>query len=362
VCSHIFFAGKKAEKNDFLARNGLRFGKMYGMAIDMSANGPSEGLWRDEYHKSAVNGDQIEGHFLPIAWQWDGEVKDFIHDGAWEFQDAPPGYESTDIKFWNANGNDNSGSKTEHCSPDPRAGKFGFIQGSTAGYFDHIYLKDLDEILSSLPAGPSLPDAIDFDMYVYQGETSVVDQIKLGDKGKYVKGTDATKNYDAGDPTKGKETFEDIDGLEVIMSKDGLYAIIQEDSGNDFGERMFITKLEHNADKKDLTYYFMAMSGGNLNTRMLEGVGIPAGTSGEANGHEFSGVSDLSPLLAKEDGCWVLDADDAGYHKNAAAAEIDINDKYILLGLQAHNLFKGIIEVFQGDRGGQWLLFQPKLP
>ena len=66
-------------------------------------------------------------------------------------------------------------------------------------------------------------------------------------------------NYD--DPANPRVTFEDIDGFEVLEGPKGnLYAIIQEDSGNQYGERMFLTKLEHENDGEELDYYFLAMS------------------------------------------------------------------------------------------------------
>jgi len=90
--------------------------------------------------------------------------------------------------------------------------------------------------------------------------------------------------------------------MQVIAAKEGLYAIIQEDSGNVLGERMFITKLEHEADGKELEYHFIAQSGGSHNTRMKMGVGIPARTNMAPGGHEFSGVIDMSAfvLLAED--------------------------------------------------------------
>lgn len=186
---------------------------------------------------------------------------------------------------------------------------------------------------------------------VYQGELDVTSQIDLGGKGQYAGGYDATQNFDTG-PEAPKNTFEDIDGLEVLAGPGGkLYAIIQEDSGNDYGERMFITPLEHEDDGKELTYFFIAMSGGELNTRMLAGVGIPAGTNCEASSHEFSGIFDASAFFHKDDaGDWTMSASDTGAVKRAADAEVAINDKSIIIGLQAHSLHCGVISAFQADR------------
>ena len=73
--------GSDAPDDDFLARNGLRYGKVYGFAIDMSASGPTGGLFRDAFHKPRANGEQVEGKFVAIDWMWDGEAKNFRHDG-----------------------------------------------------------------------------------------------------------------------------------------------------------------------------------------------------------------------------------------------------------------------------------------
>jgi hypothetical protein len=358
--------GSDAPADDFLARNGLRFGKMYGFATDMSANGPTAGVWRDAFHKdttTAVNGAEVPGVFTPIEWQWTGEVKNFEHDGAWQFQEQPPLHIGTDNYFWNGNGNDASGCKCEHASPDPRAGISGFVQTSTCGYFGHYYLNDIKEILDGL-SGTELPGDISATYFMYQGETDVTAQIQLGGKGQYASfnedGADATMNFDS--VTAFKKTFEDIDGFELLEAENGqIYAVIQEDSGNDYGERMFITNaLQHSGTP--VTYYFAAMSGGPANTRMMAGVGIPAGVNAKADSHEFSGVADMSGLLAKVDKKWVVKASEDGHAKRAADRTVSINDKTIVIGLQSHNFYGGLIGAFRGDRGGQWLAFQPDIP
>jgi len=269
------------DEDDFLARNGLRYGKLYGFATDI-------GISRDDYHKNRANGDMVAGKFVAINWQWDGVVKNYRHDGAWEFQLDVPG--NAGWEWWNANGRDSSGAKTEHLSPDTRIGHTAFIQGSTAGYFGHYYLKDVTTVLDS--ANGMLPAEFAADYYVYQGEQDITGQVDLGNAGLYALRPDICPfTNDDGDvigvvndarhncdrPLSAvKSTFEDIDGLEVIAAKEGLYAIIQEDSGNELGERMFISKLEHSGT--ELSYKFIAMSGGAYNTRMAGGVGVSFST------------------------------------------------------------------------------------
>jgi hypothetical protein len=94
---------------------------------------------------------------------------------------------------------------------------------------------------------------------------------------------------------------------------------------------------------------------------MVAGVGIPAGTNKEAGGHEFSGIFDLSGLLRRSNnGDFALKASDPGWVMRKQAARVELEDKYIMLGLQAHNFAGGVIDVFRGDRGGQWLIYQPE--
>lgn len=115
-----------------------------------------------------------------------------------------------------------------------------------------------------------------------------------------------------------------------------------------------------------MDFYFIAQSGGELNTRMAAGVGIPAGTTTPdvARGHEFSGIVDLSGLVYKYGASqsWYVKASDKGYKQHEANALVPVNHKTIAVGLQAHNMFKGVIEAFRNDRGGQVYIYRPHLP
>ena len=75
----------------------------------MSESRPIQGTWRDVFHKPRTNGAKVTEKWVPIDWQWDGVVKNFRRDGAWDFQPDPPGFPG--MKYWNANGYDASGSK-----------------------------------------------------------------------------------------------------------------------------------------------------------------------------------------------------------------------------------------------------------
>lgn len=372
-----FYVGKKgmyengtaAPADDFLARNGLRYGKIYGFAVDISATGPTKGLFRDAFHRSADanNGAFVPGQWVAQNWSWDGQVKNFEHDGSWDYQ-LPTGVEN--MTWWNAGGLSSGGCKCEHGTPDLRANVTGFIQGSTCGHFGHLYVDNVKDLLNEAMVTNKWPTAFPGRYYVYQGERSVVNQIILGGEGKLPGGRNATYNWNSvgygGGNGTGKVSFSDIDGMEMVMGPNQtIYLVIQEDSGNVFGERQLITKLEHEADGNELTYYFSGMSGGRENSRTKAFVGIPKGTGSAPSAHEFSGVFDISGLVRRKilrPNEFVLNARDTGAKKRMADALTPINEKLLLLSLQAHSISAGVINGYRADRGGQVYLYQPNIP
>jgi hypothetical protein len=357
---------------DFLSRNGLAYGKVYGFATNVAQT--TGGRYQEDWHKNiAVNGDTVAGGFYPIDWQWDGQVRSFMYDGSWAFQHKT----SDNLYFWNQGGSspgstfETYGScKTEHNSPDPYGGPR-YLQTSTCGYMGIYDLPNVTALLTAAKAaGTWFPAKIDSVYTALQGERDITAQVKLGGKGKSANGNDqrymvdSSSGADAG-PGGGKNTFEDIDGVEWIAAAgttDG-YIIIQEDGGNYFGERTFLSKVR--TDGTPMSYYLIAMSGGRLNTRMLANVGVPAGTNDgnwASSAHEFAGSMDLSGMLAKDaSGNWRATAG-VGATKRQVERTIPINNKTIAFGLQAHQLTAGIVRAMSGDRGGQIYAYQPNLP
>ena len=367
VPARIYIGRKGLDKdgkpaNDFMSRNGLAYGKVYGFATDSGAT------VRDDWHKSAdrKKGDKVDGVFYPTSYMWDGVVKPFEHDeSCWGWQDAPVGAPANHA-FWTAKGPDASGKKWEHISPDPRGGQR-FLQGSTAGYFGIYDAKALAETLKGL-TGTALPASFAGDYTMLQAESDVTAQIELGGKGKTSAGGDQKTMCDKvtdGACSSGHKTFEDIDGIEWIAGKDcNDYILIQEDGGNDYGERQLISSPV-TFDSTPLTYYFTAQAGGDYNTRVQAKATIPAGTWSRNTASEFSGVTDLSQFLVKDSAGKYLMTTAAShrYMHRAAAAMVPINEKLIMIGLQQHSQAGGIIADLNADRGGQVLAYQPaKIP
>ena len=376
---YVGVKGKNAagdDATDFLSRNGLAYGKVYGFATDVATT--TGGRFQEDWHKNVANpGDTVAGAFYPIDWQWSGTVTSFLEDGSWDFQ-----HKTADgTYFWNQGGRTNPSAfdtkgdcKTEHNAPDPY-GNPRVLQSSTCGYFGIYDLAGITDLLTTAKAagaggGSYFPAKVPTTYTALQGEKDITSQVKLGGKGKSANGNDQRYMVDSDDAAAagvggGKNTFEDIDGIYWVASAgttDG-HIVIQEDGGNYFGERTFITKVV--MDGTPLDYYFIAMSGGKLNTRMVANVGVPAQTNNgvwASSAHEFSGVIDLSGMLAKDDNGNFLASAGVGATKRTVERTVPINNKTLAMGLQAHQLTAGIIAAMSGDRSGQLYAYKPDLP
>jgi hypothetical protein len=106
----LYPEGSQAPATDFLARNGLRYGQIYGFATELATH-------RDTFHINATNGAKVSGKWLKGQWRWNGTVLPFIYDGSWDFQNQPVGYFGTNYTFWNSRGKIASGLKQEHNTP-----------------------------------------------------------------------------------------------------------------------------------------------------------------------------------------------------------------------------------------------------
>lgn len=76
-----------------------------------------------------------------------------------------------------------------------------------------------------------------------------------------------------------------------------------------------------------------------------------------------TGLFDLSGLVRRDsNGTFMLAADDDGSAKRENDAAVPINEKNILIALQAGDYTCGVIGAFQGDRGGQLYIYKPDIP
>jgi hypothetical protein len=84
--------------------------------------------------------------------------------------------------------------------------------------------------------------------------------------------------------------------------------------------------------------------------------------SGTVRSPAFRQIDLSGNVIRTENGEFVMSAANEGSLMRAQDAMVNINDKRIVVGLQSGNFATGVTGSFQADRGGQWLMYQPKLP
>ena len=106
----------------------------------------------------------------------------------WDYQNLPQGSGDAGMEnydWWVSGDKNTGGCKTEHISSDPRDGVRGttsYIQGSTCGYFGHVYLDGVKKALEA--AACDFPAYFGAHYHVYQGDKDVTALVKVGGKGQ----------------------------------------------------------------------------------------------------------------------------------------------------------------------------------
>ena len=348
------------ERDQFLARNGLLHGKIYGLAAametfaDLGIDAPSvQDKMMEAYMGNPDATTEFPVAFAPTSYQW----------GGW---DNPVAVIATEMTLWQAEEEQPEGhmflvgdSKTEHPAVDPDITKTRWVQSMSqdGGYmsFEITNLAaDLEAANGALPA--LLTGTAIRTLPSYDGSLTV----DVGDKG--IKhggmGTHATDEDGIAKSTA-------PDGLLWIQGSDADVLIADEDSGNAFGERKYALVL--NPETMQLTEpgrgYFLAMAGGDLSPRAKAGATALAGAIDSPRTSEFSGSWDLTAMLTqKDDGSFYSMEELAGTRQQEINSSIPVNE-HILMGVVQHRTKSGgqVAEV-EADRGGQMFLFDLNLP
>lgn len=349
-----------SERDQFLARNGLLFGKIYGLALandkfaslGIDSIDTSKKMF-DAYLTNAGAPSTFDAIFAPTSYQWAG----------W---DRPVSVRDTEMLKWQEAKEQPEGhtffvgdSKAEHPAVDPDISKHRYIQnmtykGGIVG-FDFGNLKaTLNAANGGLPA--NLPVKVTRTVAATKGSLT----LDVGGKGiKHGgKGTHATWEDDSAKTVA-------PDGLMWIKGADADVLLVDEDSGNEYGERKFALKL----DPKTLNLvdegkgYFLAMAGGQKNPRAANKIAVYPGTFKKATSTEFSGTWNITALLAKKaDGSFYSAAELAGPAEQKVNAGIPVNDQQLIGVVQHKGESAGAIAELKADQGGQILMFSLNLP
>lgn len=331
-------------RDSFLARNGLLFGKLYGMAVStetaaslVAAPNPASKMMEEYLGNQAAPGS-FAANFVPTSYQW----------GGW---DKPVAVQDTEMALWEAEDEQpeghvyfNGDSKVEHVAADPSGAPRYFANMTQDGALLSIDFGTLEFDGETLPA--LLPATVTRTVGAWDGALT----LEIGGEGK-IKGGDASIHADAG-----AAKMVAPDGLYWVKTADGDYLIVDEDSGNAYGERKYVLSLD--GDLNVTAGHLLALAGGKYSSRYEAGVSALGGAFTKAGSAEFSGSWPVTALIAtKEDGSFYTMEELAGTARRDIRAGIATAEQTFIGVVQARPESSGAVEANGSDAGGQIFMF-----
>jgi hypothetical protein len=286
--SEINYATANA-RDTFLARNGLLYGKIYGLALTpetyekLGLEVALDAKMVDAYMKNADAPNRFKGRFFPTSYQWSGF-------------DNPVAVQDTEMMLWESKDEQpegfaffNGDTKTEHPAADPSGAARYFQNMTDEGGLMGFDLGDLGAALTS--AKGALPAYLDVSVVRSVAAVDGALTLKIGNAFKTVDG-DASIHME-----KGVAKMVAPDGLHWSKTADGDYLIVDEDSGNDFGERKYVLTID--ADMNVTDGHLLAIAGGKHSPRYQAGVSALGGAFTKPGTTEFSGSWPVTALIER---------------------------------------------------------------
>ena len=331
-------------RDAFLARNGLLFGKLYGMAVttDVAATLVAEpnptAKMIEDYIGNEAAPTTFAATFAPTSYQW----------GGW---DAPVAVQDTEMMLWEAEDEQpeghiffNGDSKVEHVAADPSGAPRYFANMTQNGGLFKVDFGAFEFDGETLPE--ALPATVTRSVGAWDGALT----LEIGDEGK-VKDGDASVHVE-----KGVAKMVAPDGLYWAKTADGDYLIVDEDSGNDFGERKYVLSLD--GDLNVTTGHLLGLAGGKYSSRYEAGVSALGGAFTKPGTSEFSGSWPVTALIAqKADGSFYSMDELAGSGRQDIRGTIATADQAYIGVVQARSESSGAVEANGSDAGGQIFMF-----
>ena len=336
------------QRDAFLARNGLLYGKIYGLALTpetfakLGLEVALDAKMVDEYMKDADAPNRFEGRFYPTSFQWAGF-------------DQPVAVQDTEMMLWEQKDEQpegyaffNGDTKTEHPAADPSGAPRYFQNMTDEGGLMGFDLGDLGSALAA--ANGDLPAYLD---------VSVVRSVAAVDGALTLKIADQFKTKD-GDASihmeKGVAKMVAPDGLYWAKTADGDYLIVDEDSGNDFGERKYVLTIDDDLNVTDA--HLLAIAGGKHSPRYQAGVSALGGAFTKPGTAEFSGSWPVTALIAqKADGSFYSMEELQGSARQTIRGALPAAQQKFIGVVQARPESSGAVEANGGDAGGQVFMF-----
>ena len=332
------------ERDSFLARNGLLFGKLYGMAVttDVAATLVAEpdatAKMVEEYISNEAAPSSFAANFAPTSYQW----------GGW---DQPVAVQDTEMMLWENEEEQpeghmffNGDSKVEHVAADPSGAPRYFANMTQNGGLFSVDFGAFEFDGETLPA--VLPATVTRAVGAWDGALTV----EIGGEGK-VKDGDASVHVE-----KGVAKMVAPDGLYWAKTADGDFLIVDEDSGNDFGERKYVLTLDGELNVAGA--HLLALAGGQYSSRYEAGASALGGAFTKPGTAEFSGSWPVTALIAtKDDGSFYSVDELKGTGRQDIRGTIPTAGQTYLGVVQARPESSGAVEANGGDAGGQIFLF-----
>ncbi|MEX1295878.1 MAG: calcium-binding protein [Candidatus Limnocylindrales bacterium] len=348
------------ERDQFLARNGLLYGKLYGLALANEAYAdlgienvdPSEKMM-DAYLTNPDAPDTFTAAFAPTSYQWAG----------W---DAPVAVGQTEMALWQAAEEQPEGhtffvgdSKTEHPAVDPDITKQRYVQNMTQeGALLGFDFEGLGAAFGELDG--ELPEVIPVDVTRILPAVDGALTLDVADKGVKHGGGDTHATWE-----DGQAKMVAPDGLGWIKAADADVLIVDEDSGNDLGERKYALVIDPETMMlaEDGMGHFLAMAGGGVNPRALMEASAYGGTFSDASSSEFSGTWNITGLVAtKEDGSFYSMDELAGTGEQDVNGSLPLSEQVLIGVVQHRGESGGAVADIEADQGGQLFIFDLDLP
>lgn len=345
--SEINYATANA-RDTFLARNGLLYGKIYGLALTpetyekLGLEVALDAKMVDAYMKNADAPNRFKGRFFPTSYQWSGF-------------DNPVAVQDTEMMLWESKDEQpegfaffNGDTKTEHPAADPSGAARYFQNMTDEGGLMGFDLGDLGAALTS--ANGALPAYLDVSVVRSVAAVDGALTLKIGNAFKTVDG-DASIHME-----KGVAKMVAPDGLHWSKTADGDYLIVDEDSGNDFGERKYVLTID--ADMNVTDGHLLAIAGGKHSPRYQAGVSALGGAFTKPGTTEFSGSWPVTALIErKADGSFYAMAELKGTARQEIRSKIQTSKQTYIGVVQARPESSGAVARNGGDAGGQIFMF-----
>ena len=332
------------DRDAFLARNGLLFGKLYGMAVSndvastLVAEPNPEDKMIDEYLQNADAPKSFAANFVPTSYQW----------GGW---DKPVAVQDTEMMLWEKEDEQpdghiyfNGDSKVEHVAADPSGAPRYFANMTNKG---GLMMVDFGAFEFD---GQTLPKVLSANVTRSVAAVDGALTLEIGDQFKTVDG-DASTHMEAA-----QAKMVAPDGLYWSKTSDGDYLIVDEDSGNDFGERKYVLTLDDNLDVRE--GHLLAIAGGKHSSRYQAGVSALGGAFTKPGTSEFSGSWPVTSLITKKDDGSFYSMDELkGTARQTIRETLPMAEQTFIGVVQARSESSGAVADNGADAGGQILMF-----